>query len=230
MSESISLTPVLEDYLEAIYGLVVSRGEARVNDIAEALSVHKSTVTAALKRLVSEGFVRHEAYGSAHLTARGRSVAERVSHRHRVLTEFLRDVLLIEADLAERNACRMEHVLDKKVFERLKLLAETVRSCPGNEAGCLKNVLAECARVESEKQKEKKMTLNGLRPGESGRIVRVGAVGAIKRRIVDMGMTKGARVEVVKVAPLGDPIEIKVKGYALSLRKEEAAAIEVEKE
>lgn len=228
MSDSASLTPALEDYLEAIFRVADASGEARVNAIAERLSVHKSTVTAALKRLVSEGFVRHQAYGAAVLTPEGRSVAERVSRRHRVLTDFLRDVLLLDAKLAEENACRMEHVLDKKVFERLRLLAESIRDCPGNQNGCVKQLLAACAEAERGEPKEVKMTLDMLKPGQSGRITRVGTAGAVKRRIVDMGVVKGTRVDVVKVAPLGDPIEIKVKGYSLTLRKDEAAAIEVE--
>lgn len=72
------------------------------------------------------------------------------------------------------------------------------------------------------------MTLAELKPGETGRIVRVGSVGSIRRRIVDMGATSGTNVTVVKVAPLGDPIEVKIKGYSLTLRKEEAEAITVE--
>jgi len=56
----------------------------------------------------------------------------------------------------------------------------------------------------------------------------MGSVGAIKRRIIDMGAVSGTLVEVIRIAPLGDPIEVKVKGYNLSLRKEEAAAIAVE--
>ena len=73
-------------------------------------------------------------------------------------------------------------------------------------------------------------TLDQLEPGQKGKIIRVGSVGALRRRIVDMGVVRGTPVEVVKVAPLGDPIEIKVKGYNLSLRKQEAAAITVEPE
>lgn len=228
MSSSASLTPAMEDYLEAIFRVADHRGEARVNTIAERLSVHKSTVTAALKRLVAEGFVRHQAYGAATLTQQGRQVAERISRRHRVLAVFLRDVLLIDADTAEQNACRIEHVLDKKVFERLQLLAESIQACPGNNAGCVKQLLEACAEVDREPSEEAKMTLDRLKPGQSGKIVRVGASGAVKRRIVDMGVTKGTPVDVVKVAPLGDPIEIKVKGYSLTLRKGEAATIEVE--
>jgi ferrous iron transport protein A len=72
------------------------------------------------------------------------------------------------------------------------------------------------------------MTLAELKPGETGRIVRVGSVGSIRRRIVDMGAVSGTSVTMVKVAPLGDPMEVKIKGYSLTLRKEEAEAIIVE--
>ena len=74
------------------------------------------------------------------------------------------------------------------------------------------------------------MSLHDLKAGETAKIVRVGSAGALRRRIMDMGGVKGTQVEVVKVAPLGDPIEVKIKGYNLTLRKQEAAAITVERE
>ncbi len=70
--------------------------------------------------------------------------------------------------------------------------------------------------------------LNELEKGEKGRIVKIGGKGSIHRRLLDMGLVSGTEIEMERVAPLGDPIEIKVKGYNLSLRKEEAASIEVE--
>lgn len=70
--------------------------------------------------------------------------------------------------------------------------------------------------------------LTELKPREKGRIIKVGGGGALRRRSLDMGVIRGAEVEVERVAPLGDPIEIKIKGYHLSLRKEEAANIYVE--
>ena len=71
------------------------------------------------------------------------------------------------------------------------------------------------------------MTLNELEIGKAARIVRLNGDGAVKRRIMDMGLTKGAEVTVRKVAPLGDPIEVTVRGYELSLRRDEAVKIEV---
>ena len=70
--------------------------------------------------------------------------------------------------------------------------------------------------------------LNELEKGEKGRIVKIGGKGSVHRRLLDMGLVSGSEVEMQRVAPLGDPIEIKVKGYNLSLRKEEAASIQVE--
>ena len=71
-------------------------------------------------------------------------------------------------------------------------------------------------------------TLKNVRIGKTAKVVKLHGEGAIKRRIMDMGLTKGVEVYVRKVAPLGDPIEIMVRGYELSLRKADAEMIEVE--
>ena len=70
-------------------------------------------------------------------------------------------------------------------------------------------------------------TLRDVKVGESCTVARLTGTGALKRRIMDMGLTKGTRVHVRKVAPLGDPLELTVRGYELSIRKDEAASIEV---
>jgi len=71
-------------------------------------------------------------------------------------------------------------------------------------------------------------TLREVKIGESAKIVKLHGEGAVKRRIMDMGITKGVEVYVRKVAPLGDPVEITVRGYELSIRKADAEMIEVE--
>jgi ferrous iron transport protein A len=67
-----------------------------------------------------------------------------------------------------------------------------------------------------------------LAPGSRGRITAVGAIGPMRRRLMDMGVLPGVEVEVQKVAPLGDPIEVRIRSYSLSLRKSEAEGIAVE--
>ena len=71
-------------------------------------------------------------------------------------------------------------------------------------------------------------SLKEVKCGETVKVTKLTGVGAVKRRIMDMGITKGAEVYVRKVAPLGDPIELTVRGYELSLRKADAEKIEVE--
>ncbi len=71
------------------------------------------------------------------------------------------------------------------------------------------------------------MTLKDLKPGQQGTVVSIGEKGPARRRIMDMGVTPGAVVKVIKVAPLGDPIEVNIRGYELSLRKAEAQQIQV---
>lgn len=71
-------------------------------------------------------------------------------------------------------------------------------------------------------------TLKEVKVGENAKVKKLHGEGAVKRRIMDMGITKGTEVHIRKVAPLGDPIEINVRGYELSLRKADAEMIEVE--
>ena len=71
-------------------------------------------------------------------------------------------------------------------------------------------------------------TLREVKSGETVTVVKLNGEGAVKRRIMDMGITKGCSVYIRKVAPLGDPVEITVRGYELSVRKEDAQMVEVE--
>ena len=72
------------------------------------------------------------------------------------------------------------------------------------------------------------MNLAMLKTGEKGKITKIGTIGALKRRLMDMGVLVGEEIRVEKVAPLGDPIEVMIKNYNLSLRKKEAQGIDVE--
>ncbi len=72
-----------------------------------------------------------------------------------------------------------------------------------------------------------KITLDQLTPGQSARVKRIGGEGAIRRRLMDMGITSGVEIAVIKTSPFGDPVEYLLRGYHLSLRKSEAQMIEV---
>jgi DtxR family Mn-dependent transcriptional regulator len=117
------LTAKQEDYLEAIVEQVDASGVARVRDIAAAVAVHKSTVTSALRALARRGLVNYEPYQFVTLTAAGEAAARHVASRHGAIRRFLTDVLQVEDPVATENACRMEHVIDPPVLERLIRMA-----------------------------------------------------------------------------------------------------------
>ncbi len=114
-----TISAVQEDYLEAILALEAQSPRVRVRDLADRLSVHKSTVTAALKALAEKGLIEYEPYGQIVMTRVGRRAGERVSADHAVVKAFLTDVLMIDEQTAGDNACRMEHVMDRSVINRL---------------------------------------------------------------------------------------------------------------
>lgn len=131
MTDLRTVSTSTEDYLEAILRLVAEKGAARVRDIAAALSVHKSTVSATLKGLSEKGLVKYSPYEIATLTPQGQEIAQNVSGRHEVIRRFLTEVLAISNDAAETNACRMEHILDVEVLERLALLVDFAKESHG---------------------------------------------------------------------------------------------------
>lgn len=126
----LSTTSRMEDYLEAVLALEGEEGEARVTDLAERLAVSKPTVSATLKSLESDGLVRHERYGDVRLTGRGRAVARRTAQRHRLLAGFLRDVLGVEEDRADRDACAVEHHISPETREQLSRFVRFIEGCP----------------------------------------------------------------------------------------------------
>ncbi len=124
------LSASLEDYLEAIYHLVVKTRIARSRDIAERLKVNRSSVTGALQSLADKGLVNYEPYEAITLTRKGKAVAKDVVRRHETLRDFLVKVLSVEPVMADEAACRMEHAIPPPVLERLIEFVKFVEVCP----------------------------------------------------------------------------------------------------
>ncbi len=119
-----------EDYLETLLRLQERQGMARVGELAAALGVHKSTVTATLKALAGRGLVTHTRYAAAQLTADGAAIAARTTARHTLIRDYLTRMLLLDPSAADANACRMEHILDAAVIARLEAVARFAAARP----------------------------------------------------------------------------------------------------
>lgn len=118
----------LEDYLEAIFILVQKHPHVRLTDIAEFMGVSKPSVNRAVGNLKDAGLVSHETYGVVSLTAKGKQRAAVVLRRHKLIKRFLTQTLGVEEDIAERDACRMEHVMSPKTIEKLYTYIEQAKT------------------------------------------------------------------------------------------------------
>lgn len=245
-----TLTASLEDYIEAIFHIIAEKQAVRPKDIAKRLKVSNSSVTGALRSLADKELINYAPYDVISLTPAGKTAAEDVARRHEVLRDFFVKVLAVEGADADQAACQMEHSIPKFILERFIQFAEFVEVCPRGGAKWIAGFGYHCDHGSTEEECEKCIatTLEGVKqrrapggqnavtpaklkdlgPGQRGKVLKVHARGETSKRIVEMGVTPGVLIELERVAPLGDPIDIKVKGYHLSLRKEEAEQIEIE--
>jgi len=113
------LSASLEDYLEAIFNLADESEGARSKDIAEALSVARSSVTGALQALREKGLANYRPYGCITLTESGQARAAEVVRKHNILKSFFVNVLGVDADVAQQAACKAEHALGPEIISRL---------------------------------------------------------------------------------------------------------------
>ena len=116
----------MEDYLETILLLQKEYPVARAKDIAERLNVKKSSVTNALKLLSEKKLINYDKYSYITLTDKGKKYAEEIFKTHSILKEFLIKVLEVDDDSAEANACRMEHVIDKNIIQKISMFLDFI--------------------------------------------------------------------------------------------------------
>lgn len=139
MSTADAISHQLEDYLEAILQLTEEKRVARVSDIANAMGVQMPSVTGALKHLAQHGLVNYEPYQHVTLTAAGAEIARAMVRRHDVLKRFMSQVLALPEDIAEHDACGMEHALSDETLNRLIQFLEFIESCPRAGGGLIEN-------------------------------------------------------------------------------------------
>jgi DtxR family Mn-dependent transcriptional regulator len=165
MMNSVNKKPTssLEDYLEAIVMIKEQGEKATVTALSQSIGVKKPSVDWALKKLSDAGLVIHERYGDIELTPEGARIADEVYHRHKVIRQFLVEILNIDLETADRDACRMEHVLSKEGLSRLEKFIDFVLNCPRGTPEWMTgfnyyvehgerdtNILMRCQREDSE--------------------------------------------------------------------------------
>lgn len=230
------LSSSLEDYLETIFELVRKHKVARVRDIAEARSVKAGSVTPALRKLAGLGLIEYQEREYIGLTPAGEFAARRVLSRHQALTHFLGGVLGMPAENVSADACAMEHSLSDVGMNHLVRFLEYLRMCP--EAGRLVEQFHACSKVNERaasclvgctlKRPSSLPTaipLTKLRLMSPANVQMVRGEGALRQRLLDLGLLPGAELQVLRVAPASGPLWIQLGGTQLSLRRQEAEVV-----
>ncbi|HOD54280.1 MAG TPA: metal-dependent transcriptional regulator [Candidatus Cloacimonadota bacterium] len=242
--ENIELSSSLEDYLEALYHIVKSKQAARAKDLVNRLKVTAASVTGALRVLAEKGLINYAPYELITLTPYGEKIAKDVVRRHEVLKEFMVKVLTVDEKEADDAACQMEHSIPKNILERFMKFIDFVELCPrggskwiaGMGYQCLEQMdLKKCHACTTQilnnienkisegiMDTNQSVSLRNLPLGVKAKILKIQAKPELKKRFLDMGLIPESIVEIERIAPMGDPIDIRVKGYHLSLRKEDA--------
>ncbi|MEJ5285367.1 MAG: metal-dependent transcriptional regulator [Brevinematales bacterium] len=113
------MTQSLEDYLEAIYLLCLDKKVARIKDISEKMSVSKPSVIQAIKELKNADFLVQEPYGYIELTVKGTEKAKEILKKHNILKEFLVRIIGVSLENAEKDACKIEHIISDETFSKI---------------------------------------------------------------------------------------------------------------
>lgn len=247
MSDPERLSASLEDYLETIFHVVAEKNAARAKDIAKRLQVNNSSVTGALRVLSEKGYINYAPYDLITLTAKGNELARDVVRRHEALKDFFTKILQVEEDEAEDAACKMEHVISTNILDKLIRFVEFMDFCPkGGEdwlqafeqkscdpmdnnacEACLANCLNELSGKKDFVRNTVKpvVPLARLEIGEKGLLQNFEEKALFTRYFKDIQAKLGNIVVLEEINPENNTLTIKIKGYHLTLRKEDAEKI-----
>jgi len=200
----VSYTPVVEDYLKAVWMLQQQESPVATSRIAERLGLTSAAVTAMVKRLDEQGLLRHEPYYGVRLTALGELAALRIIRRHRVLELFLVEKLGYAWDRVHDEAERLEHAASDELIERLaRLMGEPERDPHGNAI----------PTATGEVDTSRYPALGDLEPGDTRRVLEVEVDEPEQLRYLgSMDLYPGSQVEVMGKQPFEGPISLQVNG------------------
>lgn len=229
----------VEDYLKALYVLSRNGKTVTTTEISKHFEIAPASVTEMLKKLAKKGYVKYSPYHGARLTDKGLRVSEKITRKHRLLERFLHDVLRIGNDRVHLEACEMEHALSDEAEESLCRFLKHPDKCPDDNKiipACSLpfSSCEECVELhrkgleEVGRREEKLVSMSNLKEGQQGKVSFIRGEHKVLQRLLDMGLTPGTSINVVRVAPLKGPVEVSVRGSRLALGQDIAANVFVD--
>ena len=213
------LSPRIEDYLEELFLLESTGRKVTVTDLADRLKITKGTVTATIQKMTELELVKHERYGTLHLTDAGRRKGMTVFHRHEGFRAFFHELLGLDRDHSSEMACSMEHYIDSVTEDRLYALLEFFRKSKAEHQPWVDEIFLAI---------EKPILLVPVpltlcEVGFEGLILRLTADEPLRKKLVDKGFVIGAKVKLYDNKEEKFACRIGRKDYELPLN--EAATI-----
>ena len=209
----------VEEYVEAVYGILEDGRKARTTELAKVLKVKPASVTEMLHKLSREGYVTYRPYQGATLTRKGFQAGARLKRKHRLLERFLCDVLGVRKNRVHDEACRMEHALSDESEKALDEMLGYPANCPDDQ----KPIPPQLQRL----QKGERLLID-LRKGAQARVARFIGGHESTSCLRTMGLREGKVFNVVSQQPLGGPVVVKVGNTTLAIGRGAASKVIVE--
>jgi len=242
-----TLTSSLEDYLEAIFHIVAEKRAAKGKDIAKRLKVNSSSVTGALRSLSEKGYINYAPYDLITLTDNGQTTAREIVRRHETLKDFFETILKIEKTEAEETACKVEHAVSKNTLDKLISFVDFIETCPRTGSSWLESFYkrsdspsaAECQKCLGkciERMRGKIDFLSGkqnvrplvfLKKGDKAAISEIDGKSSVAKKMAEIKASPGCIITVENADKESDHMDIKVKGYHVTISREDAEKITV---
>lgn len=244
---AIILSESQQNYLKIVLDLINEKKVARIKEIARRKGVSMPSVTEAMRKLSKDGFVQYSAREFVELTGKGKTAAYRLSSKNTFLKHFFIDVLGIDEQIAEKDACELEHHLSVMTLERLILLYQFLSECRKNNQQALalfKKCIAvseglierdpaceNCFVASSYPHRLEKnivhTLLSKLDRGQKAQVVMLGPDTEIRRRIIEKGLLPGSAIVLEEKGSKSQPYKVTSEGCLVTLGMRAANMIEV---
>jgi diguanylate cyclase (GGDEF)-like protein len=230
----------IEDYVKALYSITRNSGVASTNEISRRLNVAPASVTEMLKKLDEKGYIKYSPYQGAVLTNIGLKFGEKMTRKHRLLERFLYDILKVGKERVHAQACEMEHTLNDETERALCRLLKHPNKCPDDQklippCDLQFGSCDECQKWSGEsieevgKRQANLINISVLKEHEVGQVTFIRGDNRLLRRLSNLGLTLGTRVEVTRITTPKAPIEITLRGSEITLDRDIAFNVFVEK-
>jgi DtxR family transcriptional regulator, Mn-dependent transcriptional regulator len=214
------LTESIEDYLEAISILATRDKVVRVKDIAAFLDVKMPSVNSALKTLKEKELIMHESYGDVELTEKGLKAAQEIYVRHKLISQFFQEVLGLPYEVANDDACKVEHCLSRETIEKLAAFMATIEEHAENQPEWLELFRNSMKKKKFTTRSEdfiKKGLINLTRSPEGKKFTILGIDGtqAVKQKLAALGLVPEVSLSIIENQ--SGHIIVEVKGTRIPL-------------